>query len=203
MIKVFYGEDRMKATSAIREFLGDDYEIIDATSLTEADLPSIFKGITLFSDDKRHILIRDIALNKEAYDKLPDYLDTPHDIALLDTKLDKRSATFKSLKDKIEIKEFPLAKNPNFNLVFDIYRTAKKNGEEAVRMLRKIEQDEDPIMFCGLLISQAIKDFAATQGQKEKRALKELSKTDLQMKSSTIDPWLLAESFLLRLSSLN
>ena len=87
-------------------------------------------------------------------------------------------------------------------LVFDIYRTAKRDGKRAVEMLGKIKQDEEPIRFCGLLISQALKDYARNPGAKEKRALKELSRLDLDLKSTSYSPWLLIEAFLLRVSSL-
>ena len=106
------------------------------------------------------------------------------------------------MKDKIEIREFTLIKNQNFGLVFDIYRVAKRDGKRAVEMLDKIKQDEDPIRFTGLLISQALKDYARNPGVKEKRVLLELSKLDLEMKSTTYSPWLLVQSFLLRVSSL-
>ena len=202
MIKVFYGEDRRRAQQEIISFLGTtDYEIIEGADLTPADLPSIFLGNSLFVR-KRAILIRDFSTNKPVYDKLPEYLNTPHSIVILELKLDKRSATYKTLKDKIEFKEFILPKNPNFNLVFDIYRTAKHDGEKAVKMLEKIQNNEDPIMLCGLLISQALKDFKNHQGTKEKRVLVELSKLDLNLKSTSLQPWLLVQSFLLRLSSL-
>ena len=201
MIKVFYGDDRVRAKQEIDKFLGRDYEIIDAGELTEHDLPSIFKGASLFAE-KRSILIRDLTANKQAYDLLPNYLDTPHDIIIFELKLDKRSATYKELKDKIEFREFTLPEDKNFAIVFDIYKTAKKDGKKAVEMLRRIEQDEDPMMFFGLLASQAIKDFATHQGTKEKRALKELSRTDLLMKTTSCQPWLLIESFLLQVSLL-
>ena len=92
--------------------------------------------------------------------------------------------------------------NSPINLVFSIYRTAKNDGQKAIAMLKKIEPSEEPMMFFGLLVSQAIKDFAAKQGSTEKRVLKELSQTDLKLKSSSIQPWLLIESFLLQLSLL-
>ena len=79
---------------------------------------------------------------------------------------------------------------------------AKRDGRRAVEMLDKIKQDEDPIRFCGLLISQAMKDYARNPGVNEKRVLKELSKLDLDMKSTSLQPWLLVSSFLLRLASL-
>ena len=202
MIKVFYGDDRVRAKAEITKFLGTkDYEIIEGADLAPADLPSIFLGNSLFTDT-RAILIRDFTANRPVYEKLPEYLNTPHQIAILDAKIDKRSATYKFLKDQIEFQEFTLPKNPNLNLVFDIYRTAKHDGEKAVKMLEKIQYEEDPIMFCGLLISQALKDFNQKQGTKEKRVLKELSKLDLDLKSTSLQPWLLVQSFLLRLSSL-
>lgn len=202
MIKFFYGDDRIRAKQAIEKFLGTkDYEIIEGADLTPTDLPSIFLGNSLFADT-RTILIRDFTTNKPVYEKLPDYLATPHKIAILELKLDKRSAAYKSLKDKLDFQEFTLPKNPNFNLVFDIYRTAKHDGKKAVKMLEKIQSEEDPIMFCGLLISQALKDFSQKQGTKEKRVLQELSKLDLDLKSTSLQPWLLVQSFLLRVSSL-
>lgn len=201
MIKIFTGEDRVRAQKAISKFLGENYEIFDGINLEVNDLPNIFLGTSLFGTERK-IILRDLGENKSVFDKILDYLDTPHQIALFETKLDKRSATYKSLKDKIEINEFTLPKNQDYRLVFDIYKTAKMDGKKAVAMLEKIKLNEDPINFAGLLNSQAIKDYAASQGTKEKKALKELSNLDLNLKNSKLDSWLLIESFLLRLSSL-
>lgn len=201
MIKLFYGDDRVKANSEITKLLGENHETIEGADLTPSDLPTLFLGTSFFAD-KRKILIRDLSANKSAFEKLPDYLGTPHDIILLELKLDKRSTTYKTLKDQIEIREFALPKNPNLTLVFNIYKTAKNDGKKAVEMLEKIKLSEDPIMFFGLLVSQALKDYTANQGTKEKKILKELSALDLNLKSSSIDPWLLIESFLLRLRTI-
>ena len=92
MLRIFTGENRMRATAAINEYLGQDYEVIEGADLTPADLPSIFHGNSLFATT-RHILIRDLSPNKPVFEKLPDYLDTTHHIAILELKLDKRSAT--------------------------------------------------------------------------------------------------------------
>ncbi|MBR2803074.1 hypothetical protein IKE19_00625 [Candidatus Saccharibacteria bacterium] len=202
MIKIFTGEDRIKAKNAISQFLGPDYEVIDCAELTPGDLPTIFLGGSLFATT-RNILLRDFTANKSVYEHLSEYLNTPHNIALFETKLDKRSVTYKQIKDQVEIQEFPLAKNQNFGLVFDIYRTAKRDGRRAVSDLAKIKPEQDPIMFFGLLVSQATKDFTATKGQgiKERKILKELARIDLQMKTTGVDPWLIIESFLIRLSS--
>lgn len=201
MIEIITGDDRIRASQEIEQFLGKDHETIEGIDLTPGDLPSIFYGASLFAKE-RNILIRDLSLSKEAFDMLPDYLNSPHNIIIQELKLDKRSSTYKTLKDKIKIKTFDTPKNPNLKLVFDIYRVAKTNGKKAIEMLDKIKTDEDPIMFFGLLASQAIKDYKNNQGRIQKNILKELAEVDLQMKSSSLDSWLLIESFLLRLSRL-
>lgn len=199
MIKVFYGDDRVRAKQEIIKNLGNDYEVLDGNDIEKNNLPTIFLGASLFVD-KRKILIRDFTANKLIFNELEKYLNTPHDIILLETKLDKRSTTYKALKDKLEFREFKLPENTDFRIVFDIYRTAKKDGKKAIKMLEKIKLNEDPIQFTGLLVSQAIKDYVAHQGITEKRILRELAKTDLQMKTTKVEPWLLVESFLLRLA---
>ena len=201
MIKVFYGDDRIKAKQEITKLLGTDYEVLDGPEITTNDLPSIFLGLSLFAE-KRNILIRDFTANKPAYDALENYLDTPHNIILFETKLDKRTVNYKNLKDKLEFKEFKLPETTDFRIIFDIYRTAKTDGKKAVKMLENIKLTEDPIKFTGLLTSQALKDFATHPGTREKQALKLLAKKDLEMKTTKVEPWLLVESFLLELSTL-
>lgn len=201
MIRIFTGDDRIRANQEIGRELGNNYEIIEGTDLTPEDLPSVMKGASLFADE-RNILIRDLSDNRAVFDLLPEYLDTPHKVIILELKLDKRSSTYKTLKGKVEIREFKSVQNQNFNLVFDIFRVAKRDGKKAVEMLDKIKQDEDPIRFTGLLVSQALKDYARNPGKKEKRVLKELSKLDLNLKTTSYSPWLLVSSFLLQVSSL-
>lgn len=201
MIRIFTGDDRISANRTIQQILGSDYEVIEGADLTPADLPSITKGASLFAD-KRQILIRDLSTNKATFAELSNYLDTPHNIIILESKLDKRTAAYKTLKGQVEIQEFSLPPDPNLKLVFNIYTTAKHNGPKAINMLDKIQQHEDPVKFSGLLVSQALKDYRVHQGIKEKKALKELSILDLNLKTTSYQPWLLIRSFLLRLSSL-
>ena len=71
-----------------------------------------------------------------------------------------------------------------------------------MRELEKIERTQDPYMFFGLMVSQALKKLEwRPQGTKEKRSLKELSIIDMQMKSTAVEPWMLIKSFLLRLAT--
>ncbi|MBQ9181006.1 hypothetical protein IJ135_02860 [Candidatus Saccharibacteria bacterium] len=198
MLKLFYGDDRVRAMQEVTKLLGQDHEVIDGADITLSDLPSIFLGTSLLSSSRK-ILIRDFTENRPAAAELGKYLQTPHDIILLESKLDKRGNFYKENKDNLEIREFKLPE-ANFGAVFDIYRTAKRDGARAIKMLKDIEPTEEPAMFVGVMVSQALKDFAAHPGVRERRALKELSVIDIQMKSSGVEPWLLIEGFLLRLS---
>ncbi len=201
MIKIFCGDNRVRAKEEIEEFLGRDYEIVEGAELIVADLPSLLKGNSLF-EEKRNILVRDLSVNRRVFEKIIEYLDTKHNVAIFELKLDKRGKAYRTIKDKVEIKEFNMPKNPNLGIVFDIYKTAKNDGIKAIKMLDKICDEEEPIMFLGLIVSQALKDYKNNPGIKEKRALKELSKLDLEIKTTSFEPWILVRSFLLRLSLL-
>lgn len=202
MIKFFYGDDRIRAEGAIKKFLGENYEVLEGSEVQTADLPSIFRGASLFAE-KRAILIKDLGENKDVLELVGGFTDTPHDVAIFESKLDKRTNFYKEIKDKVEIAEFKLVEPVDTKAVFDIFNVAKRDGARAVKMLEKIEDKQDPFMFFGLLVSQATKDFQYRQGTKEKRVLLELSKLDMQMKSeSSIQPFSLLKSFLLQVSLL-
>lgn len=202
MIKIFFGDDRVTISSAVRKELGEDYEIFEGENLSVDDFPNIFLGTSLFGETRK-ILIKDLAENKDAFERIRDYLKTTHDIVLWETKLDKRSAIYKTLlKEKVEITEFKLLAPTNSKEVFDIFDIALRDGQKAVKMIDKIQETNDPFMFVGLLASQAIKKFEFRQGRKEKRVLKELSNLDIQMKSTGVEPWTLIKLSLLKLSSL-
>lgn len=202
MIKIFHGDDRIGAEKAIKKFLGENYEVLEGSEVQTGDLPSIFRGASLFAE-KRAILIKDLGENKDVLELVGGFTDTPHDVAIFESKLDKRTNFYKEIKDKVKIVEFKLVEPVDTKAVFDIFNVAKRDGARAVKMLEKIEDKQDPFMFFGLLVSQATKDFQFRQGTKEKRVLLELSKLDMQMKSeSSIQPFSLLKSFLLQVSLL-
>ncbi len=201
MLSVFWGENRLEAEKAVKRALGVDYEVFEGENLTVADLPSIFLGTSLFGTEKRQILLKELGENKEVWEKIPDYLGTEHDVAIWESKIDKRSAVYKAMSAaQVKMQEFPAKKNPDANVVFNILDMAMRNGLLAVKMVEKIEQEQDPYMFFGLLVTQTIKKFDNRAGSREKRLLKELSVLDMQMKTTSVEPWLLLKSFLLRVS---
>lgn len=201
MIRIFTGENRVQAKREIERILGDDYELIEGENMELSDMPNVFRGVSLLTEERK-ILIKDLEASKAVWDKLPEYIDTPHEIVIWETKLDKRVSVYKTLKDRVEIREFAMPKDPNFGIVFDVYKMAKRDGRRAVEMLRRIEPTQEPMMFFGLMASQALKEYAARPGVSEKKALKELSKLDMELKSTAHEPWIMIESFLIRLASL-
>lgn len=190
MIKIFYGDDRVRAREMVDKLLGGDYEVIEAENLTRADMDSVFLGASLFNETRK-ILIKSLSENKECWVLLPKYIDTAHAVILLENSLDKRSTTYKELaKEKsVEFKEFRIAEAVDKNLVFDIFDVAyKKDGKKAVKMCEKIEITNDPFMFLGLMVTQSFKKLELRE-RRATEVVEILGKTDMLMKTTTIEPW--------------
>ena len=202
MIRVFYGDDRVAAQKMVVRQLGEDYEAIEAENLTANDMPSLFLGVSLFAET-RAILIKDLSSNKECWELLPKFVaECPHNVVIWETKLDKRSTTYKELsKDKnVEFKEFKLAEDPNSKVVFDIFDAAfRGDGAAAVKMCEKIETTNDPFMFMGLMTTQAIKKLQYNN-PKAVRAIKILAQADMDMNTSSLEPWVAVKIALLKIT---
>lgn len=207
-IRIFTGEDRARTQAEILRALGEGYEVFEGESLIPSDLPGIFLGATLFSAGTRKILVKDLSENKEAFaefaGKIDEWLRTDAEVVIWESKLDKRLTAVKALvKAGVEVKEFKAQEPVDMKQVFDIYNIALRDGVKAVTELAKIESKQDPYMFFGLMVSQALKKLEwKPNGVKEKKVLKELSVVDMQMKSTGVDPWMLVKSFLLRVSAI-
>lgn len=200
MIKVFYGNDRARITQEVKKVLGEDYEVFDGMEgLQIADIVNIFRGNSLFSA-KRKILIKDIA-ELDLYEEIAKYVNTPHDIVIWETTVSQKKAYKDFIKlPGVSVQKFDAAPKIDMRQVFEIFDTALVDGPRAVKKLEKVQGEEDPYMFFGLLASQAIRKFSLRQGTKERRILKMLSELDMQMKTTAVEPWFLIKSFLLRLS---
>lgn len=211
MIYLIDGDDRKKAEQAARDFLGTDIEIIDADNLEKQELVSIFQGTTLFMES-RHILIKDLSLKKELFLELPKFLQTEHQVAILEQKLDKRSATYKELAEvakaepqKIKIESFKLPEQVDTFLVFRVFDIALTDGKRAVKLMREAEEDNNPYATIGAWTKKAVDLFASKKNaEKERRILKRLAEIDMLLKQTNFskDPWVVLESFLIELSSL-
>lgn len=198
MLRVFYGGDRQGAERVIRQALGEGYEVFEGENLSLTDLPSIFQGTSLFETEKRRILLKDVGENAAVWEKVVDYAETPHEVICWEMKLDKRSSGYKRLKEAgVELREFAELKRPEANLVFNILDTALEDGVKAVKMVGQIELTQDPYMFFGLMVTQALKKFEQSGGKRGRKLLKKLAELDMRMKSANVEPWVLVKAFLL------
>lgn len=203
MIKVFYGENRDGAERQIKSLLGEDYEVFEGENLILTDLPSIFLGTSLFGTEKRRILLKNLTENSEVWAKIADYAETEHEVIIWEPKVDKRSVTYKNLKAAgVEMQEFANFARPDTRVVFGIFEMALRDGAKAVTEVEKIETTQDPYLFFGLMVTQALKKFQNVGGARERKILKELAKLDMQMKTSTMEAWLLVKSFLVRVGKI-
>jgi DNA polymerase III delta subunit len=111
MITLLSGDNSFEIEQALTE-ISDNFdgnvEKIDGGDLQLSQLPDILMGVSLFAT-ARTIVIRNLSENKPIWavfgDWLPRISDDIH-LVLVESKPDKRTATFKSLKDNATIREF-------------------------------------------------------------------------------------------------
>ncbi len=199
-MKVIYGENRGAAEQEVRRILGADYEVYEGEDLNPTDLPSIFQGTTLFGDEKRRILLKNLTERAEIWEKIGDCADTEHEVVIWELKVDKRSVGYKRLVEKgVEFQEFKNAVGADPRVAFGILDIALRDGAKALGEVEKIETTQDPYMFFGLLVSQMVKKYEASRGGGRERAiLKRMAEVDRQMKSTGIEPWTLVKGFLVQ-----
>lgn len=111
MITVLTGENSYElaqALTALATTFQGTPEQVDGASLNMADLPDLLMGVTLFSP-QRLVIIKDLSSNTSVWNDLADWLGRVSDdihVVLVDTKLDKRTKTYKQLKAAAELREF-------------------------------------------------------------------------------------------------
>jgi DNA polymerase III delta subunit len=111
MITLLVGENSFEIERALAEiksnFIGEA-EKIDGNDLTLARLPDILMGVSLFAE-KRLLIVRGLSENKAVWTVFGDWLDKISDdihLVLIEPKPDKRTTTFKILKDNAVVREF-------------------------------------------------------------------------------------------------
>lgn len=133
MITLLLGENSFEIEQAldsiINEFDGK-VERIKAEDLQISQLPDILMGVSLFAT-KRLVVIRGLSENKTIWPVLGDWLSKISDdihLILIENKLDKRSATYKAIKDIATVCEFvPWSDR-------DVYMAVKWTVEQAKNM---------------------------------------------------------------------
>lgn len=111
MITLLTGDNSFELERALNqlalEFKGE-IERVDGEGLQLKQLPDLFMGASLFSD-ARTIFIRDLSSNKVIWPILTKWVNRISDdthIVLIESKVDKRTATYKALKKNADVREF-------------------------------------------------------------------------------------------------
>lgn len=207
MIHLFYGEDRLTSEKMAKKILGENYENVDAENLEVTDLPTIFLGTSLFDSGSRKILIKGLAEKKELFEEVEKYLETPHEIVILENKINGNWTSLKNLKKskKLDLVENKIPEDKEKrNLAFNVFDLAMRNPEKAVENLRKSESEIDAYATLGAWGYKALENLKKnTSSRKNREIVKELAKIDVLLKTTKYSekPWPVLESFLLRLKN--
>lgn len=113
MLHIYYGDDRAKSEALAKKTLGQNYEVVDVEDLNLSTSP-------LFLWEPHFLILAHarffwkVWLSKSPFDELEKYLYTPHEIVILETKIDGKWGSFKQLKkaDHIEIVENKIPDDP-------------------------------------------------------------------------------------------
>lgn len=110
MITLLTGENAFELERTLKAIVSDFdgiAEKVDGSRLLLSQLPDLLMGVSLFAD-KRLVIVKDLSESKEAWTKLADWLNNVSDdieLVLVETKLDKRTTTYKELKKIANIVE--------------------------------------------------------------------------------------------------
>lgn len=111
MITLLTGENSFELREALRRIVEEfdgAAERIDGAQLELRQLPDLLMGGTLFAE-KRLVIISDLSTNTALWQKLPDWLPRVSDdvhLILIDEKPDKRTISYKAVKEAAEVQEF-------------------------------------------------------------------------------------------------
>ena len=112
MITLLMGDnsfERHEALQAIVSGFDGTAERVDGAGLELRQLPDLLMGGTLFAD-KRLVIISDLSSNTSLWQKLPSWLPRLSEdvhLVLVDEKPDKRTVSYKALKEVARIQDYP------------------------------------------------------------------------------------------------
>lgn len=107
MIYLLTGENTFEIEERLKELVADfdgDIERVDGEDVQPEQLPDLLSGATLFSS-KRLIVIKNAGRNKSLWATFGDWLEkgVENSIILIESRLDKRTKTYKWLEKNAEI----------------------------------------------------------------------------------------------------
>lgn len=135
MIHLLYGDNEFEKQAALAALVGDaDVVRYDGEELTLADMQEITIGQTLFSQSTVYVISK-LSENSDIWPQLPDMqFDDDKTIILVESKLDKRTKTYKWLQKTAKTQEFlPLSNRQKPQLISWCEAQARERGYKLTR----------------------------------------------------------------------
>lgn len=136
MIHLLYGDNEFEKQAAFVSLVGDaDVVRYDGEELTLADMQEITIGQTLFTQSSVYVISK-LSENSDIWPQLPDMqFDDDKTIILVESKLDKRTKTYKWLQKTAKTQEFlPLSDRQKPQLISWCEAQARERGYKLTRM---------------------------------------------------------------------
>ncbi|RKV91122.1 MAG: hypothetical protein D8G53_16015 [Candidatus Saccharimonas sp.] len=130
MIHLLYGDNEFEKRAALAALVGDaDVVRYDGEELTLADMQEITIGQTLFTQSSVYVISK-LSENSDIWSQLPDMqFDEDNTIILIESKLDKRTKTYKWLQKTAKTQEFlPLSDRQKPQLISWCEVQARERG---------------------------------------------------------------------------
>ena len=135
MIHLLHGDNEFEKRAALAALVGDaDVVRYDGEELTLADMQEITIGQTLFSQSAVYVISK-LSENSDIWPQLPDMrFDDDKTIILVESKLDKRTKTYKWLQKTAKTQEFvPLSDRQKPQLISWCEVQARERGYRLTR----------------------------------------------------------------------
>ncbi len=135
MIHLLYGDNEFEKQAAFVSLVGDaDVVRYDGEELTLADMQEITIGQTLFTQSAVYVISK-LSENSDIWSQLPDMqFDEDNTIILIESKLDKRTKTYKWLQKTAKTQEFmPLSDRQKPQLISWCEAQARERGYKLTR----------------------------------------------------------------------
>ena len=163
MIYLLHGDNEFEKRAALAALVGDaDVMRRDGEALTLADIQEITIGQTLFTQSSVYVISR-LSENPDIWPRLPEILfDDDNTIILVESKLDKRTKTYKWLQKTAKTQEFvPLSDRQKPQLISWCEVQARERGYRLTRT--QIGTLVDRLGFDQLRLSNFLDQLALTE----------------------------------------
>ena len=163
MIYLLHGDNEFEKRAALAALVGDaDVVRCDGEALTLADIQEITIGQTLFTQSSVYVISK-LSENPDIWPRLPEILfDDDNTIILVESKLDKRTKTYKWLQKTAKTQEFvPLSDRQKPQLISWCEVQARERGYKLTR--KQIGMLIDRLGFDQLRLSNFLDQLALAE----------------------------------------